>query len=65
MKPLVKLDTDLSMIPESSLDRHFGKDNKEYYRCDWAIEMTNYSASTKYEMVYKGVRYSAVTAEYV
>ncbi len=65
VKPLVKLETDLSMIPESAIDRQLGKDGKEYYRCNWAIEMTNYSASTKYEMVYKGVRYSAVTAEYV
>lgn len=62
---LVKLKADLSYIPESSIEKQYGEDNKQYYYLDWAIEMTTYSASTKYEIEYKGVRYATVTAEYV
>lgn len=61
----MRLKTDLSCIPEETIERSVGKDGKDYYRCDFFIEMTTYSASTKYQMVYKGVRYSSVEAEYV
>jgi len=31
----------------------------------YEIEMTYYSAQTKYALVYKGVKYDSVSAEYV
>ncbi len=62
---LVKLTADLSYIPESSIDKRYGKDDELNYYLDWIIEMTSYSVSTKYEIEYKGVRYATVTAEYV
>lgn len=65
VKELVRLTTDLSCIPEETIDRSIGKDGMKYYRCDFCVEMTTYSASTKYEMVYEGIRYSSVEAEYV
>ena len=62
---LAELTVDLSVIPEDTIDRSMGKDGKWYYLCCYKIEMTNYSASTKYELDYKGTRYDSVTAEYV
>ena len=61
----MRLKPDLSHIPEETIERSVGKDGKNYYRCDYSIEMTMYSASTKYEIVYKGIPYGSVEAEYV
>ena len=61
----MKLDIDLSTIPEETLDRDRGKDGKLYYRCDYEIQVTHCSASTKYALVYKGIKYDTVEAEYV
>ena len=61
----MQLKVNLSKIPEESLDRSKGKDGKLYYRCDYEVEMTHCSASTRYELVYKGVKYDTVEAEYV
>ena len=61
----MRLTIDLSCIPEEDIDRSVGQDGEDYYRCDLYIEMTMYSASTKFEMVYKDIRYSTVEAEYV
>ncbi|MCJ1473624.1 hypothetical protein MMC13_002275, partial [Lambiella insularis] len=62
---LVKLTADLSCIPEKSLEQRKGADGRPYYYADWHIEMRNYSASTLYDLVYKGVHYASVKAEYV
>ncbi|MCJ1392989.1 hypothetical protein MMC18_005861 [Xylographa bjoerkii] len=65
VKDLVKLKADLSCIPESTIEQRQGKDGNVYYYCSWHIEMSNYSASTMYELVYKGVHYASVKAEYI
>ena len=65
MRELVELNVDLSCIPEETINRDTGKDGKLYYRCDYEVEMTNFSASTRYELVYKGIKYNTVEAEYV
>ena len=56
---------DLQRIPEHTIERRTGFDSKEHYYCEYEVEVTHYSASTRYELVYKGVRFGAVTAEYV
>ena len=61
----MELNIDLSTIPEETLDRDRGEDDKLYYRCNFQVEVTHYSASTRYELVYKGVKYDTVEAEYV
>lgn len=61
----MELTIDLSTIPEETLHRDKGKDGKLYYRCDYEVEMTHCSASTRYELVYKGIKYNTVEAEYV
>ena len=61
----MELNVDLSTIPEETLNRDRGKDGKLYYRCDYNVEVTHYSASTRYELVYKGIKYNTVEAEYV
>ena len=42
-----------------------GKDGMLYYKVNFQIQMTCYSAYTKYELIYNGVNYGLVTAEYV
>lgn len=65
VKHLARLTADLSCIPASDLTRKFGKDGKEYYVVYYDIEMTYFSAHTRYALVYKNVKYDSVTAEYV
>ena len=61
----MELKVDLATIPEETLNRDRGNDGELYYRCDTEIEVTHCSASTKYVLVYKGIRYDTVEAEYV
>ena len=65
VKHLARLTADLSCIPTGELERRRGKDGRDYYVVYYDIEMTYYSANTKYALVYKGVRYDSVSAEYV
>ena len=65
VKHLARLTADLSCIPSGELTKKMGKDGRWYYVVYYDIEMTYYSANTKYAMVYKGVRYDSITAEYV
>lgn len=65
VKHLARLTADLSCIPVSELVQKLGKDGKKYYVIYYEIEMTYYSAQTKYCLVYKQVKYDSVTAEYV
>ena len=65
VKHLARLTADLSCIPTGELERRRGKDGRDYYVVYYDIEMTYYSACTKYALVYKGVRYDSVSAEYV
>ncbi|KAL8797968.1 MAG: hypothetical protein Q9182_007072 [Xanthomendoza sp. 2 TL-2023] len=62
---LARLTADLSCIPANDLAQKTGKDGRQYYSVHYDIEMTYYSAHTKYAMVYKNVRYDSVTVEYV
>ena len=65
VKHLARLTADLSCIPVSELLQKLGRDGKMYYVIYYEIEMTYYSAQTKYCLVYKQVKYDSVTAEYV
>ena len=62
---LVKVHADLSRVPANALHTEIGKDNKLYYKLEYQIEVTFFSAYTKYELIYNGVNYGPVTAEYV
>ena len=65
VKHLARLNADLSCIPTGELTQKVGKDGKVYFVIYYEIEMTYYSAQTKYALVYKQVKYDSVTAEYV
>ena len=65
VRHLTRLTANLTCIPTEDLGRKTGKDGHEYYVVYYDIEMTYFSAHTKYTLVYKQVRYDSVTAEYV
>lgn len=62
---LVKLNADLSRVPKNEFLQEFGADNKMYYEVHFEIEVTYFSAYTKYELFYDDVNYGAVSAEYI
>ena len=62
---LVKVEADLSRIPKNQIPKTKGADGKMYYKVDYVIQVTYLSAYTKYELIYGGVNYGLVTAEYV
>ncbi|KAI4158523.1 MAG: hypothetical protein LQ342_007364 [Letrouitia transgressa] len=65
VRNLCRLTADLSCIPANDLAQKTGKDGRPYYSVHYDIEMTYYSAHTKYALVYKNVKYDSVTVEYV
>ena len=65
MTKLVKVEADLSRIPARLIKQKVGADGALHYIIDFEIEITHFSAYTKYELIYQGVNYGAVAAEYV
>ncbi|KAL8786640.1 MAG: hypothetical protein Q9213_002669 [Squamulea squamosa] len=65
VRKLVIVTADLSRIPLHTLPKIIGADNMVYYEFGFHIEVTYYSAYTKYEMVHSGTNYGPVIAEYV
>ena len=62
---LVKLQVDTSQIPAYVIKQTVGADGVSYYKLSYQIQVTHYSAYTKYELVHENVNYGSVTAEYV
>ena len=65
VRHLARLKADLSCIPVGELQQKIGKDGHMYYAVYYEIEIVYYSAHSKYSLVYKGVKYDGVSAEYV
>ncbi len=62
---LVTVAADLSRIPIQRIPQQDGADRQRYWIISYAIEVTYYSAYTKYELIHDGVNYGLVAAEYV
>lgn len=62
---LVTVNADLRKIPVSQLRQVTGADGHKYYPVEFVVEVTFYSAYTKYELIHDGVNYGPVAAEYV
>ena len=62
---LVKVTADFSRIPTHNLPISIGRGGQLYYDLKYQIEITYYSAYTKYELIYNGTNYGPVSAEYV
>lgn len=56
---------DLSLIPLAKFPIVVGADTKRYYKIVFDIEVTYFSAYTKYELIYQGKNYGAISVEYV
>ncbi|KAK8003207.1 hypothetical protein PG989_002926 [Apiospora arundinis] len=65
VKPLCRIEADLSLIPTSHFRITRGRDGLDYYRVHCEVEVVYRSASTEYTLVHDGVHYKTVTAEYV
>ena len=62
---LVQVTADFRQIPTHVFPTTIGKDQQLYYDLEFEIEITYYSAYTKYELIYNGTNYGPVSAEYV
>jgi len=62
---LVTVKADLSRIPERDLRKEMGSDGREYYVIHYEVEITYYSAYTKYELIYNDANYGLIATEYV
>ena len=62
---IVDVKADLGLIPEHRLRQARGADGKMWYETDFQIEITFFSAYSKYELIYGGINYGPVAAEYV
>ena len=62
---LVDVKADLSQIPLAAFPKVMGANGRWYYRVKFQIEITCYSAYTKYELIHNGKNYGPVRAEYV
>ena len=56
---------DLSPIPLARFPKATGADGHSYLKVDFHIEITCYSAYTKFELIHGGKNYGPVAAEYV
>lgn len=65
IKDLVAVTVDFRKVPYPDFKVTVGLDGLSYYIVNYSVQMTCYSAYTKYELVYKGLNYGPVTAEYV
>lgn len=65
VKDLVTVTADFGQIPPNFFPVEFGRDNVAYYKIEFGIRMTCYSAYTNYELIYKEINYGPVAAEYV
>ena len=55
VETLARLNVKVGDLPKDAFDIKFGKDDKIYYKLEYAVEITYQSASTKYELVHKGM----------
>lgn len=65
MVRLVDVKADLSLIPLAAFPKVTGADGRSYYIVKLQIEITYYSAYTKFELIHNGMNYGPVAAEYV
>lgn len=65
MTLLAKLKVDFSQISRHLIDQKVGADGIMYYKYDIAMQVTHFSAYTKYELIHQGINYGSVTTEYV
>lgn len=62
---LVELNADLGLVPEEKFPRKANPNGVHYYKIFFQIEVTYFSAYTKYELIHDNINYGAVSAEYV
>ena len=62
---LVTVHADIGRVPEELITKKWGKDGSLSYHFELQLEITHLSAFTTYELIYKGVNYGPVHAEYV
>lgn len=62
---LVELNADLSIVPAKNFPQKRSPSGNSYYVFTFQVEVTYFSAYTKYELIYDNINYGAVSAEYV
>lgn len=64
VQKLVNLHADLSAISSSMIPIERGSDERRYYKLEFEIRVSFFSAHTEYSLWYKNVEYGKVRAEY-
>lgn len=62
---LVELNADLGIVPSKKFPQKKSRTGNSYYVVDFQVEVTYFSAYTKYELIHDNINYGAVSAEYV
>lgn len=62
---LVELNADFGLVPKEKFLQFANPNGVPYYEISFQIEVTYYSAHTRYELIYDNINYGAVSAEYV
>lgn len=62
---LVELKADLSIVPIGKFPLKYNGKGVPYYVVSYEIEVTYFSAYTKYELIHDNINYGAVSTEYV
>lgn len=62
---LVELNADLGVVPEEKISIRYSPFGVPYYKVAFQVEVTYFSAFTRYELIHDNVNYGPVSAEYV
>ncbi|MCJ1269841.1 hypothetical protein MMC22_009734 [Lobaria immixta] len=62
---VVELNADFGLVPKQKLLQKVNPNGVPYYEISLQIEVTCFSAYTKYELIHDNINYGAVSAEYV
>lgn len=62
---LVELNADFGLVPKENFLQNANPNGVPYYVISFQIEVTYFSAYTRYELIYDNINYGAVSAEYV
>ena len=65
VRELAILEADLSPIPQDEIRQITGRNKKKYFKIEYQIQITFFSACAQAELYYKGRTYGSVNLEWL